>query len=155
MNEQKNKARAEAKQVDIYNAVYGMIKAVDPCTFDQCMAECALQVVGFETLTEFDATVKVDAALNKLLREQNICISSSADEGAFDIGFRLEDARPEPKQMPNLGITVKQFFEVLKGFVTAGNCLIDDEYGVHKIKRVTIGKNSNGKDAGFVFQSNR
>lgn len=54
-----------------------------------------------------------------------------------------------------LKITFNEWFEVLQGFVKAGNCLIDDTYGVHRINRVSLADNSKGKPTGIIFKSER
>ena len=61
-------------------------------------------------------------------------------------GIQVEKPRP---------ITFEQWFEILQGFVKAGNCLIDDVYGVHKINRVSLADNSKGKATGIIFKSAR
>jgi hypothetical protein len=54
-----------------------------------------------------------------------------------------------------LNITFDQWFSVLEKFVKAGNCLIDDIYGVHKITRICLADNSKGKATGLIFKSDR
>jgi len=58
-------------------------------------------------------------------------------------------------QKPKLDITFEQWFEVLEKLVKAGNCLIDDIYGVHRIDRVSLADNSKGKPTGIIFKSER
>lgn len=64
--------------------------------------------------------------------------------------MRLSQKPQEP-----LNITFEQWFLVLEKLVKAGNCLIDDIYGVHKIDRVSIADNSKGKPTGIIFKSKR
>ncbi len=58
------------------------------------------------------------------------------------------------KQKP-LNITFEEWFLVLEKLVKAGNCLIDDVYGVHKINKVILADNCQGKATGIIFQTQR
>lgn len=71
-----------------------------------------------------------------------------AKERASECAMRLS-------QQPKKGIIFEAWFEILQGFVKAGNCLIDDVYGTHKIDSVTLENNSKGQQAGIVFKSKR
>jgi hypothetical protein len=48
-------------------------------------------------------------------------------------------------------MTFAEWFEILQGFVKAGNCLTDDGFSIRKITNVSIENNSSGQPAGIVF----
>lgn len=59
------------------------------------------------------------------------------------------------KPQKPLNITFEQWFLVLEKLVEAGNCLIDDIYGINRIDRVSLADNSKGKATGIIFKSKR
>jgi hypothetical protein len=66
-----------------------ILGASGPCSYASIWRECKTQVIGFEAVTSFHASVLIDKVLNSLLRSGEIEVESSydSDTNLFEVVF--------------------------------------------------------------------